>query len=297
MKRLAKVGAFVLLVGIFFSLVGFSKKGFQDVALVSGKPKVIDQQNNTKTKTLPAFKNIQLDTSDYLVKIKSGTHYQVKVSGVDATLATTKVTNGTLTVKQPARTTWPVISFHTNDEPEIEITVPKTAKLTAIQSRNNGGLHLAQVTVNKLIVDTRNSNIRIFDSKLTDSISIYTTNGDIQVENSQLNNPIMTADSGDISLKFDTLTAGTFKLKNGDFEATNTRTTGVTTITNQSGDNEIKNADRAIGYIVKTQDGDNQLFDQKTDDDDSDNPETLQHNETAADRIELTNTFGDNIIW
>lgn len=300
MKKLLKLGASLLLLGLFFGLIGFWQHGFKSVALVHGRPVVVEHQ--VVENKVPKFKAITVDSEDYLIRIQSGSNYRVKMTGTKTTLPTVKVVGQTLEVKQnKTGQGYATFDIENSERPTVWITVPNDTALTTIKSRNNSGFSLDHISVDTLDVEAEYSNFKLANTQVKQAIVLRSGSGEVTITDTQLQAPDITIKNGDVDLKNSTLTQGTFRLTSGDLELTDTAFTGIVRVYNENGDVAITGADRDKGYILRNNNGENSLFDQNSDDDD-DNDAAMHHNvltknPDAADRIEVTNKTGDNTVW
>lgn len=298
MKKLLKTGLVVLLFGLFFGLMGLWQNGFKPLVIVHGQPQVVTYGKFQKQ--VAAFDSINVNSRDYLIRIKQGSDYHVKVAGKEQTLPKVKVQNKTLTITQPNKDNhYMTFDMGNTTYPTIWITVPKGVTLTAIQSKNDSGVSLEHIKTQQLTIDANNSNVRVDDTTVLKATSVYSASGTISMTNTKLQDPQLKAQNGDITLKNTTLTQGTLKSSSGDINLSDIMFTGIVKVDARNGDVRVSDAPRDKGYRLKTDTGTNRLFNQSSDDGDDDQtqPEVMTQNAEAADRIEIVNGTGDNTVW
>lgn len=135
-KRLLQIGTGMLFIGLALLAIGGLNHGFQPVAIVSGRPMV--SRVTTKTTNLAPFTTITAKTDDLDVVVKSGSHYQVKVTMLTGTGITSRVRAGVLTLAQTGGADLGMLLGHT-PTPRITITVPKNKKIQTAKIRTRMG--------------------------------------------------------------------------------------------------------------------------------------------------------------
>lgn len=286
-KRLLQIGTGMLFIGLALLAIGGLNHGFQPVAIVSGRPMV--SRVTTKTTNLAPFTTITAKTDDLDVVVKSGSHYQVKVTMLTGTGITSRVRAGVLTLAQTGGADLGMLLGHT-PTPRITITVPKNKKIQTAKIRTeDGALRYTAPQTGRLRLASASGDITV-SSAQADQTEIRTVSGDIRLTKTQLHQPQVTAQDGTITVTQGTIRDGRFQLSSDDFILRNSKLLGTTRVRNASGENRVIGTDTAQGYRLQTRYGENTLFTRTTE------KQIVTHNWSTANRIELITQSGDNRV-
>ena len=146
-------------------------------------------------KNLEAFDSIDIKLNNADIELKSGNNYAMFYHGKKDECPTATIKDGLLTIKES----------HThslsNNSPELVITIPKNINTLENVSLVSSDGDITIEPINKLSIH---------------ALTMDSSNGDLDLEQSIVNNLIATSFNGDIDVEDSSLTTSSLKTSNGD---------------------------------------------------------------------------------
>lgn len=279
MKKTIIIGAIIFIIGAILAFIGLSNGASTSLVWQNGLK--IDRRIN-QTKQVSKFNSIHLDTNNYEVKIKSGTNYSVEVKGSKMDKPKVVVSHKALTIES-AENESGTFGFNDHDN-EIIITVPNGTKLDDVTgSTNYYELEINNITANNINLDT-DSSLDANNLIVTGGGHITSTNGEIDLENSNLTNVNIKQTNGSVSAENSTFTSGRIENENGSLELDDVTFNQTVTLSNDNGKIEIENP-ITEGYQLTSTNGSIHLFGNHQ-------SSNLNQNENATNKIVATTTNG-----
>lgn len=256
MKKLFKVGAVVLVIGLIALGIGFFNHGNNQVVFNSTGPHIMKRQATRTIKVSHEFHNLNIDLSTANLNVVQGKKFQIVYHGINAPQVTVK--NGTATIHQPGSGnnsfTWSWSSNVNAGDDTVTIVVPQGTTLAG---------------------------------------KIRMSEGDLFATNISLQNVSTTVEEGDARFNNVLADGGQLNLDEGDFTAHHLTVQNHFKVVNDEGDNTVVGV-TADGYYLRTDEGDNTLFHHEQDDDDD--SAVLKQNNHAANVLTLISSEGDNSV-
>ncbi|MEJ6401149.1 DUF4097 family beta strand repeat-containing protein [Nicoliella lavandulae] len=283
MKRIKYTGILLIIIGFIISIFSFTqvKDKFSSINQLIQS---IQQESYGKTyeKRLSHFNQIQVN-SDMDVQVKYGNRF--KVIGVDAKNHQTDyhVENNKLIINgkkhESLFSNFKLIDFGDAEyNAKITIVIPKDTKLTSYQQNNSAydltmdgivlsnklalnnidDVNLNHVTADGLSLYTSDGDINIKNSRFKQSASdLHTDDGDISVSDSQFKQLDLSSDDGDLRINNNIINDGSSRVNIDDGDIIlSTNNWNTLSLSSSDGDVSFKHQIIKHNLDAKTEDGD-----------------------------------------
>ncbi len=289
MKNLIKVGAMLFGAGLIIFVIGFLGHGFQPINIVNGRPQITQVEKRSLQPV--KFNKMDVNVRYQDVVVKQGSDYEVNITTVGEDAITSKVVDGVLQIRQNTNNTPFTFGIGSLPADRLEITVPRTAKLSdVIIHTGSGNLNYSSGPVENMQLSLQSGDLKVAQTQVTKMATLTTGSGNIRLVNSELNNAKLQTQSGDIHGEGGQLAQGTLNAASGNLTLQAMQFKGTTTLNTNSGDNRIENAPKDAGYRLTTDNGDNKLFNRKRTD------KQVIVNWDAETRLDLRAASGNNSV-
>ncbi|MCC7666745.1 DUF4097 family beta strand repeat-containing protein [Liquorilactobacillus satsumensis] len=309
MKKTLLSGMVILGLGLLLMAAGYLFHGAQIIAFQGWQPVSARTKFSGKVvKRNVEFKQIYVETRTADVEVRSGSEASVMYTADSKNTPTVKVTNGVLNVRQTKASDFSGFYFGVARNEKVVITVPNGRQLRNVTvNSKTGDLRISGQSVDQLnaFTDTGDAYLANVKAKraaiylnngdaVLKNVSfgsgrLQQTNGDLTLKDSQLTNVIIHNTDGDVTFTDSQFIKGNLSLSSGDLEANHNKFSGVYTIENKNGDNEV--ADTQVkGIRVETNAGTNQLFSKTSE------GGTLQQGQNNSNMLILRTDSGDNEV-
>ncbi|ARN98540.1 DUF4097 domain-containing protein [Levilactobacillus brevis] len=255
MKRSLMVSGGLLILGAILLGWGWQHRGDKPVVWNHQDRRFEVIQQKKQRQRLASYRHIVIDTTAP-VTIRQGDTRQVTLHNFSSAnnRLRARVSQGTLTVTGGSTTMNYVLGFGSDggginfssngDKRGVVITVPKTQRLDSIVSKREGGeLSLKKMTVKQISIKSTDD-VSFNDIRVTKTLAVDTTDGDISGKQVKADRVDLTAEEGDVSLT------------QSHFKAVNNR------VISRDGDVRLATTQLGGGHVVAS-DGDIQLHDNR----------------------------------
>lgn len=292
MRRLAKIGTAMATVGVVLLVVGLLNGGAKAVAFENWQPKVVTR--STEKYDVDEFESVKVNVNYLNVEIVRGDKYDVRYVANKAIGLDVDVVDGVLEISQQhfdGNFGFGIGFIGDDMEQKLQITIPEDVDLKNIEvAGNSGDIKVSDMKLEKLNLKTNSGDVNVAGTKVSEGTTIRSNSGEVDVHDSDLRSPSITVANGNVSLFDSKLSNINVELRNGDFRADTNEFTGDNIVRNTNGDNAISGADRKLGYRITTRNGDNTLFDKRSE------RGTLSQNWNNKNRIEMTTNNSENDV-
>ncbi|MBA1392748.1 hypothetical protein EQ500_02490 [Lactobacillus sp. XV13L] len=151
-----------------------------------------------------SFTQVKLEMRGADVTIHPGTEFQVKVTDFRDQPIDVKVINQTLLVKEnsPASPKH-IISFSwRNDSGRVDITVPRPDALVKVSGHShNGDLILQNLQLQNMTLDLDNGDVLLNNANVAEELIVASKEGDIAISQSKISTASLRMHDGDVTLR------------------------------------------------------------------------------------------------